>query len=75
MVGSDKAAGRRRWFLAESRRQVGRMLGHYARLENRVDARNGPAIRYLRWLGFTLEPATPWGAAGLPFHKFSMGAA
>jgi hypothetical protein len=24
------------------------------------------------WLGFTLEPPAPYGAAGLPFHKFHM---
>lgn len=72
MVASDRATERRRWFLGESRRQVRRMLGHYQQLENRVDARNDPAIRYLRWLGFTLGPATPWGHAGLPFHPFTM---
>jgi hypothetical protein len=72
LVGSDRLTERARWFLGESRRQVRRMLGQYQRLENRVDARNAPAIRYLRWLGFTLEPARPWGHAGLPFHPFTM---
>jgi hypothetical protein len=72
MVGSDRITERRRWFLSESRRQVEQMLARYDRLENRVDARNAPAIRYLRWLGFTLQSATPWGHAGLPFHPFTM---
>lgn len=72
MVASDRATQHRRWFLRESRRQVGRMLASYDRLMNHVDARNGPAIRYLRWLGFTLAPAAPWGNAGLPFHPFTM---
>ena len=72
LVGSDRLTEQRRWFLGESRRQVWRMLSHYQRLENRVDARNAPAIRYLRWLGFTLGAATPWGHAGLPFYPFTM---
>ena len=48
------------------------MLAYYDRLENRVDARNVPAIRYLRWLGFTLWPVMPWGHAGLPFYPFTI---
>lgn len=72
LVGSDRLTERKRWFLSQSRRQVGRMLGHYDRLLNWVDARNRPAARYLRGLGFSIGEAAPWGAAGLPFHPFSM---
>jgi hypothetical protein len=61
-------------FLRRNRRYVAEMLATFPRLENWVDARNGASIRWLRWLGFTLEPAAPWGAFGLPFHRFSMGA-
>lgn len=42
----------------------------YERLENWVDARNTKAIRWLRWLGFTIHPAEPYGVMGLPFHRF-----
>lgn len=39
-------------------------------LANYVDARNLSAVRWLRRIGFTLEPAAAHGAAGLPFHRF-----
>ena len=39
-------------------------------LRNLVDARNRLSIRWLRWLGFTIEPAVPHGPDRLPFHPF-----
>lgn len=42
----------------------------YPQLENRVDARHSKAVRWLSWLGFTIDPAMPWGAEGRPFHRF-----
>ncbi len=72
LVGSDRLTERKRWFAVQSRHQVSRMLKSYHVLANFVDARNRPAIAYLRWLGFTLESAAPWGHAGLPFHRFTM---
>ena len=40
---------------------------------NYVDVRHKEAIRWLKWLGFTLNEPTPYGPFGLPFHKFHMG--
>jgi hypothetical protein len=56
--------------LRYARRVVGMMQRHYPRLENHVHAENARAIRGLKWLGFTLEPAEPWGYKGAPFHRF-----
>lgn len=39
-------------------------------LVNFVDARNVKTVRWLEWLGFTVDPAAPHGAEGLPFHRF-----
>ena len=44
----------------------------YARLENYVDVRNTRSIRWLKWLGFAMGEAQPYGALKLPFYKFSM---
>jgi hypothetical protein len=55
-----------------SRRLLGDLLAHYPRLENHVDARHRTAVRWLAWLGFVLEPASPWGFEGRPFHRFWM---
>ena len=39
-------------------------------LRNLVDARNRLSIRWLGWLGFTIEPPIPHGPDRLPFHPF-----
>lgn len=59
-------------FLRASRRLFPTLIQGTNYLENRVDARNEASIRWLAWLGFQLEPAEPWGVAGLPFHRFWM---
>lgn len=53
-----------------SRPLLATMRDHYPRLENRVDARHAHAVRWLSWLGFTIEPAAPWGVENRPFHRF-----
>lgn len=71
------------WLLAspafdEHSRQVARlsrpllaaMRSAYPRLENHVDARNVRSVRWLAWLGFTIDPPAPWGVEGRPFHRF-----
>lgn len=61
-----------RKFLRESKQYVAAWAAQYEILMNHVDARNTVAIRYLRWLGFTLVPAAPFGPMGLPFHRFTL---
>lgn len=61
-----------RTFLRYCRRFLSRMLADYSVLANWVDARNTAAMRWLRWLGFTLQPAAPFGPLGLPFHPFNL---
>jgi len=56
--------------MAHSPRYIGEMLARFPRLRNYVDARNHASIRYLRRLGFSLNPPEPFGVAGLPFHRF-----
>lgn len=74
MLGTDDARKIRRDILAESRRYVPVMLAAYPSLMNYVDARNTASIRWLRWLGFDIEDAIPYGVNGEPFHKFTMRA-
>lgn len=72
MLGSDGLApvwievGRR------SKHYVLEMKARFDLLENHVDARQKVSIRWLKWCGFTLEPAKRWGVGGLPFHRFWM---
>lgn len=60
--------------ISESRKYAARMLSQYPHLLNCVDARNKRSIRWLKWLGFTIHPANPYGAAQLPFHLFELKA-
>jgi len=73
LLGADGLERHANAFLRRNRAMVADMRALCPRLENRVDARNAVSIRWLRWLGFTLHPATPWGPDGLPFHRFTMG--
>jgi hypothetical protein len=43
----------------------------YGFLENHVHADNETNIRWLRWLGFTIHPAAPYGVARQLFHRFT----
>ena len=53
-----------------SRPFLASILDIYPHLENRIDARHARAVRWLSWLGFTVDPAMPWGVEGRPFHRF-----
>lgn len=56
--------------LAFSKDYVARMLTKYPTLFNYVDARNRPAVKWLKWCGFEIHPAVPFGLDKLPFHPF-----
>ncbi len=60
----------RKRFLVESRRQVRRMLGEVSPLINYVHADYARAVRWLGWLGFTLD--APTKINGAPFRRFFM---
>jgi hypothetical protein len=57
-------------FLRAARARLPQMLRPYSALINFVDGRNTKAIAWLRWMGFTVEPARPYGTLKLPFHRF-----
>lgn len=57
LLGSALVAAHRRAFMVETRNTVARWLTMFDVLRNVVDARYSAAIRWLRWLGFTIgEP-------------------
>ncbi|MBF0164471.1 MAG: hypothetical protein HQM01_08260 [Magnetococcales bacterium] len=55
-----------------SRQFVERWRREYALLQNHVHVGNARSIRWLRWLGFTIDPPRPWGVRGALFHRFWM---
>jgi hypothetical protein len=74
LIGTDRIPANRAAFLRTSRKMVGRWRAEFTDLANYVDARNGPAIMWLRWLGFTIEKPVPYGALLRPFHHFHWSA-
>lgn len=73
LLASDGADRHARVFIVEGRRLVGEWLARHGRLMNWADARNTRTLRWLARIGFTIEPARPYGRQGLPFHRFTAG--
>jgi hypothetical protein len=72
LLGAEGFSGARRFIVHYSKEIVATMLRYYPRLENMVDARYVKSVRWIRWMGFTVEPAEPYGPSGMPFHRFWM---
>jgi hypothetical protein len=70
LLASDAFEDLGRDVARQSRPLLAAMRDLYPRLENRVDARHARAVRWLSWLGFTIDPPAPWGVEGRPFHRF-----
>lgn len=72
MLGTDLIELHAKAFLRRNRKMVGVMLERYPYLTNYVDCRNAKAIEWLKWLGFTILDAEPYGFYKMNFHKFEM---
>lgn len=59
-------------FLKRSKVVVDSWKENYDYLHNYVHTSNKVSIRWLRWLGFKIEDAEPYGALENYFHRFSM---
>jgi hypothetical protein len=70
LLGSDDVAGIPMAFLRRSRIVVNTWCERYGRIENRADARNTMSLKWLGWLGFTIEDPEPWGYERRPFCLF-----
>ena len=74
MLGTDLVRKHQRVLMRESRPYIQRMLRAYPHLFNYVHAENHAAKRWLKSVGFSLQPAEPHGPLGAPFHRFDMRA-
>ena len=72
MLASDDIKEVRGELMRQTRDYIKAMLNDYPFLLNMIDARQTKSIRWLKWCGFVIEPAEPWGVKGLPFHRFYM---
>ena len=74
MLGTPLLERRSRVLVAQTRVYIPRMLRAFPFLFNHVHARNTRSVRWLARLGFTVQPAQPYGTAGELFHPFFMKA-
>jgi hypothetical protein len=72
MLGTDLIEEKQRIFLRRSKPWLDDIRKDYRYLENFVDARNVMSVKWLKWLGFEMDEAEPYGIHGEPFHKFTM---
>lgn len=74
LLGTDEVAEYPRALTRIAKRHIAIMRATYPVLLNYVDERNADSVGWLRLLGFTVDPPTPYGIEGRPFHRFTMGA-
>src|SRR5262245_49618128 len=60
LLGSDLVRAHAPTLFRESRRMVGQWLDTFPILQNQVPADYTAALRWVRWLGFTVEPIQPF---------------
>lgn len=74
LLGTDHLMRQQSELARAGRVYIARVSTLYRHLFNYVDARNAASKLWLRRIGFTLQPAAPFGHKGLPFHRFDMEA-
>lgn len=70
LLGTSAIEGLTIPFMRQSRVAVAALHQHYDHLSNHVHAENNVSIRWLGWLGFTIEKAKPVQWHGETFYKF-----
>lgn len=70
MLATDDLDKIKHRFLKHSKEFVNMMLAWYPYLENWVHAKNVKSIKWLKYLGATIEEAQPYGLDGELFHHF-----
>ena len=72
LLGTDLVPKHRRIFARLSRTYIARMLAAFPYLTNTVHSKNTVAVRWLKAVGFELQPAHTNPLTGEPFNTFTM---
>lgn len=72
LVGTDLIEKHSITFLRKNRKMLPEIMDGFSVLENWVDARNDLVIRWLKWLGFTMDEPAPHGPHGILFRRFEL---
>lgn len=73
MLATDDAVKNRRAFIEHTRTGLQEMMGICPNLFNYVHEDNKASIRWLKWMGFTIEQSSPMGENGAMFRRFKIG--
>tara|TARA_R110000744_G_scaffold380326_3_gene500756 strand:+ start:21337 stop:21795 length:459 start_codon:yes stop_codon:yes gene_type:complete len=73
LLGTEAIVKHYREFLGASPSVLNAMINVCPNLVNHVYVENKVSIRWLKWLGFKIEEAKPFGVNGKLFHKFTIG--
>lgn len=73
LLATDDAVKYKRIFINNCKQGVEDMRTVCPNLMNFVHADNKLSIKWLKWMGFTIEPSEPIGKDGAHFHKFHIG--
>jgi hypothetical protein len=63
----------RKSFARLARQRIGEMRARYPFMANHVHAEYRQSLRFMAWLGFTIDPPRPFGPAGALFCRIHMG--
>lgn len=74
LLGTEEMPRHARKLIRLQAPYIALMLSAFPRLVNMVHAENVQSVRWLKSLGFCLQPAQPHGPYGAPFRVFTMGA-
>jgi hypothetical protein len=72
MLGANAVNRHKKAFLSLTPGVIEEMLTICPRLYNMVHGRNKESIRWLKWLGFTIDDPVPHGPDSELFHKFHL---
>jgi hypothetical protein len=72
LLGTDGLNKMSKFFLKISKPIIEEMKAGFDVLVNFIDARYIETVRWMRWCGFTVDEAQPFGELKLPFHRAYM---
>lgn len=72
LLATDKISEIKMKVLKKSKRYIRKMFTQFVKIENRVRIDNKISIAWLKWCGFTMKDAKPFGSNQEYYHEFYM---
>lgn len=73
LLATNDAVENKRVFISHCKQGLDDMKTICPNLVNYVHVDNYLSIKWLKWMGFTIDPSEPRGHSGAHFHKFYIG--